>query len=462
MALVVDPPEPTQPEEPIKKASVAPTYRHNLIDTKEVRETAIITQIDGTPWSVEYFSQILGGDEEPTPFQYAGLDVYQQYTKIVGMEVRVTSPLSAQQDEQSAAFTVTGSANVYPFLIPNKGDIFFADVGDGQLGAFVVTNVSRKTWLKQSAYEIEYTLKNYVDADLESLVNNRVVRKLHFNKDLLKNGQYPFLVENDQQLKREFEANIRYFMERYYREFFSEEFNTFLVPGQTSTTYDLYLTKTMLRLFNPHHHILYKKVVEYNCDGEQMMARLNIWNCLLQGHSRFNDIMAQHMWLIPARSFNYQPRYGSIRYSGIGKVVYPFLTTPLVDDGYIPRDNPQGETYQNLDDMDLDLISVIENTQLGGMEDPDNPNPEVEVTQIPLIHPVLIDDYYVFSESFYNKSETGQSVLELLVNDMLSGEAIDYNKLNLLCKDIKKWGRLERFYYLPVLIILMRFVIGKF
>ncbi len=81
---------------------------------------------------------------------------------------------------------------------------------------------------------------------------------------------------------------------------------------------------------------------------------------------------------------------------------------------------------------------------------------------VPLIHPVGIDDYYVLSEYFYNKSQYGQSKLELQTRALLKGNALDIAVLLELLEDVPNWEPMEMFYYIPLLSFLIRKAIGGF
>ena len=71
------------------------------------------------------------------------------------------------------------------------------------------------------------------------------------------------------------------------------------------------------------------------------------------------------------------------------------------------------------------------------------------------IKPVTIDDCYVFSNEFYMDSYP-LSVLEELTMDYLHHRAVNVSKLSTLCKRYRSWGRLEQFYYIPILLLLIK------
>ena len=73
---------------------------------------------------------------------------------------------------------------------------------------------------------------------------------------------------------------------------------------------------------------------------------------------------------------------------------------------------------------------------------------------VPLIKPVSVDDYYIFSEDFYKRTEN-LSVLEAQVLQYIDGKEVNPKALKVLLENYIYWPRLERFYYIPVLLILI-------
>ncbi|MNY01736.1 hypothetical protein D3C86_1342790 [compost metagenome] len=65
-------------------------------------------------------------------------------------------------------------------------------------------------------------------------------------------------------------------------------------------------------------------------------------------------------------------------------------------------------------------------------------------------------DYYVLSEAFWKQEYEGLSKLEQLTLSAMTGEAINKTALLKLVKTSKNWNNLERFYYVPILLILIK------
>lgn len=444
MPLVNDPetpPAPLPPPGQVNATIAAPEYRHSLVDAKITPLSSLLVHIEGSSWTTDYYSQVLGADEEPSPYQPSQPGVYQQYLLVKSYELKLQGSLSISQDNESTAMTVTGSALLYPYLKPNYGDMFIADIGDGRAGLFVVNAPPvKKTILKETCWEIQFELTDYVTEVSEAQINSRVVKTTHFVKDFLTYGQNPVIAESDLLSKETFEKNIKNLLTRWLTLFYSQEFKTVLVPGQVSATYDPYVTATILKLFDRTEHPLIQRIKEINCDGLQVIDELLIWNTLINLDSSIMSLMAQTVKLVSAKCFNSHPSFDGVYYSGIGYVAVPNVTDSSVDGDYVSDGALSNVGFQLLNDYVWANVPTI----------------EIGVVQVPYIHPVTVDDYYVLSQKFYDDVDSEQSVLELLVREYITGAAINKERLIALSEDAVNWGRLEQYYYIPVLIILLK------
>ena len=122
--------EPIAQEQPLRARETPKNYQDNVVDTKEVDHSSLLTYVSGSSWTVNYYSQILGQDQVGVTQQVDQSGVYQQYKEIKNFELKVQSPLSQDQDPETKVFEVVGTSNLYPSIVPNTGDMFIADVGD--------------------------------------------------------------------------------------------------------------------------------------------------------------------------------------------------------------------------------------------------------------------------------------------------------------------------------------------
>lgn len=440
---------------------VSPDFRGTTVDTRYVSEADLLTHIAGSEWVVEYFSQVIGEDEELSHQQINQHAVYQQYLRIKKLELKVTSPLSQVQDPEDNEWRVVGTANTYPFVIPNVGDMFLADIGDGREGVFTITSSEKKTIFKEACYEVTYVLTDYSDgvqARLNDLIE-KTVKTVHYERRFLQMGQYPMLVDEQVVTLDKLQKRLREMVSVFMSEFFSTEHQTLLIPEQDSPAYDPFVVKTILAVLNVEEHTIIKRIRELNVDGADGLKNFTIWSMLLEMDNDTLSLLTEKMWLVSNKSFNRWPVFAGVYHSKITGVVYPFNHVPGC---FTPSPNA-GRPIWERDPISLDEIyrRLVLNGFGNVVPDEDGLPDDSNLQPPPLIHRVRKDEYYVFSKAFYERRSNGQSRLELLTHATIEHTVYDPALLLEICDAYKTWTPLDRFYYIPILIVLLKTCIRR-
>lgn len=412
MAIVTDIDDdlPVSMPDPV---AIDPGYEGVTVDTARHHIDSMIVHIEGSSWTVTYYSQMLGNDSQTQPLQLDLDPAYQQYTAIYDMELKVTTPLSSTMSDETGGMTTTGDAIVYPHVIPNQGDMFIADTGDGKQSLFVVTNVERKTILKETCHEITYQVVSFLDDTYEQNLQAKTIREVYFKKDFLLQGLNPFLMKSQaKQVESIYESKKR-LLGRYVKEFLHSEYKTLIVPNENVNvvTYDHFLAKAVSSAFGVDDHPLVREVRTMNCDGDDRMNSYTFWDCLLDLDDSLLSLIVKRMDIIPTHRFQAAPIYRGIAYSGIRDMYYP------------NKENA-----------------------LESLTAPSEP---------PMIHPVHHGDGYILSPAFY-LDEDGKSLLEIEVLKAIRGHAMSHDNLLTLAGNSSTWSSEERFFYMPVLLILLK------
>jgi hypothetical protein len=153
----------------------------------------------------------------------------------------------------------------------------------------------------------------------------------------------------------------------------------------------------------------------------------------------------QKTHLVPREAFHTSTFLKGPVYWGIRYYVYPKHPDMTSQVGGYPR--PKQGGY-------LEVTS-----QEGGMEHPDQDLQNYyEVAGAPhqIVKSVLVDDFYVLSEAFYQNNGQAMSVLEILVKDYLKSHTLNFNMLGALVARYHDWPALERFYYGPMVMLLLK------
>lgn len=434
------------PEEPIQVSH--PQYSGITVDQRWTPKSDLITHIEGSSWIVAYYSQVLGNDSPLSGQQLTVSPAYQSYKKIIDFELKVTSALSTSQDDESKEMTVSGGAAVYHALIPNEGDMFIADIGEGKFGVFRVTSTVKKSIFKTACYEINYSLdtdQGEKKADLES----KVVTTLHFSKDYLNLGKDPLILTSDHTARLELKRAYEILSYQYFKKFLSHEYKTLILPNQGGKSiYDPYLTKFVLDTVDNWECQDARWVRLLSVDDDPVMKCTSLWMALLKREAGYLDTSFTRVGLVSARTFAYNARFNGIRYTGVGYVVYP--TDPVV--------SVDGELVSNTKPLSVLKIaaSVPKQGQLNAMVRAVNLQNSIGYWSE--VFPVTHDECYVLSNAFYERS-TEQSYLESTVWRFIEGQAIEAQVLIDAAKAIPAWGLLEQFYYTPIIMLMTKCLI---
>ena len=419
-------------------------YKGINVDAREIPRNKLLSYIEGSPWTVEYFSQVLGNDSDLKEFDIEQDKLYQQYIKYNKLEIRVDSPIDSNIDQDNSLTTIEGSANIYPPLIPNVGDAFIADVGLGRVGLYSVTQVERKTFNRESVYSINYTCIAFEDVEPEKFKNirNKVIREYYFNKDRLIDGGLPVLTKTEDE-EYTYLKNIEpELIEYYYNNFFEKDIGAYCVPKAPKYTYDHFINVFISKLVDNANieFTLYSTIK--NIENDQYLKQHQIYSVLLKRDHTLLSRCNRYMGVCTTNSFSWDSTLQSLRYSKVAYIVYPMSpdTTSLQTSVNRVR-QAHFTTFKELSSPSTSLEALISDSDL--------------TKDFNLIKPINIDKAYVFSDEFYNGSKD-MSVLEEVTYTYLKREAPNISKIVNLCKSYRNWGRLEQFFYIPVLLIVVR------
>lgn len=410
-------------------------HLEEVIDTEFLAANALLAHVEGSEWTVNYYNQVMTDGSEANPQALSQDAVHQQYRLVVGMGIKVTSEISQQQNSEDGSFTVTGAATTLPGLTPITGDMFTADVGDGRVGLFTITSSQRMSMLRDTVYGIEYRMTNFLTAETEHDLSEKVVETRYFNKDYLLNGEDPFLSTSDHNLEEELTKNYYSLLEYYMQLFSSREFRTLLLPtesGELTSAYDP-MVLTLFHLIIPRADVVgYEYPTVKQVGGDVETDTVTIWDALLKREPDLLRFAATRARLVLSKEFSVQPFFSSIAMTGIQNVVWP--SSELTH-----REKQQGTKRSHLIDAltDDDTITYMS---------PDTID----------FYPPDIDDYYVFSRPFYEGDTERMSKLEYIVDQYLDGDKLRASDLKDVLDSLYTATSLEKFYYIPVVLVLIK------
>lgn len=430
-------------ETPSPLKTTPASYQGVTVDTRYQPTDTIVTFVEGAQWTVNYYSQVLAADSQLSGQQPNLPSVLQQYRLVRDFVLKVTSPLSTDQNPESGSLTITGSALVLPSVIPNVGDMFLADIGDGREAIFQVNTSTRKSHYKETVHEISYTLINYSTDELRGDLNSKVLETFVFVRDYLLYGQNPVILSQDWESLLQLKFRYKEIVEQYFHEHFSREYSTLLVSGQEGSVYDHFLTTALLSVVETTDGVDIRRVRRLNVDGDDVMKSTTLWDVLVKRQRRLLKHAIRQVGVVSPRLFTHDPHMEGIYHSRINYLVYPKNPVLSVD-------------YQRTGQQKLleDYTFVNPASPLSTVELPLTDG--LIYNPAPLHAAPMTDSYYVLSEAFYTGDKPNMTQLERLVVDYLDGKPLDTKLLVTLCDSSHAWGALERTYLIPVILILVK------
>lgn len=422
-------------------------YRHAVVDSQYTPSNSLLTHLPGMKWSVDYYHQVLGRDEEPSPFDPTQSSPYQQYRRIVKYEILLQGSLSDDIDPETAVTTTTGNAIIYPGLVPIQGDAFIMDAGDGRACQCTVTSIRRLSMFRDTAYELVFQISRYMDQVIEDEINSRVVKTVYFHKDFLQYGQNPFLIQEDHEATKNIAKYMDNLIEYWTQRYWVPAFNTFLVPSQWGHCYDPYFMDFIVDLLPLQDHNEYRNMRLINCNDFNLTRQIPVWTMLFKRDPFILNTMFKQSGLLSAKAFSNAPLYNGVFYSGVDNVVAP----KIVDHGYGINDHDYSTSYGW--SMCSCTCGGGESEGLGFKSDETLADGTVGM-DLPIL---FKDDYYVFTAAFYAGDEANMSAFERLLWRLTNGEPVNSVELVPFYKSINRWSKLDQFYLIPTLILLMKY-----
>jgi hypothetical protein len=322
---------------------------------------------------------------------------------------------------------VTGSATIHPYITPNTGDMFLADLGQGIYGVFRITAVERKSYHLDSVYDISYSLLFHRDDSLNRFedLESKVTHRYFYYKDFVSSDQNPLLLKEEYVSITDLSGHYDYMLDQYIGRFYSNQFSTLVVPGQLASTYDRYVTEYLLTVTDLSEHPDLKKIRRLNIDREVFIDQSTIFTALKSRDMTPIKKAVKNMTMVSTAGFNKTAVLDGIRYSGVKYLVYPDTSK----------------------DTMVRTFSAPK-ASVGSMA-------VVSSENYPHIYPVNLDGFYILSSHFYEQT-SNQSNLETMIRDYLTGASIDHFKLTELIGVTEEFTDIEYYYYVPLILTLIK------
>lgn len=416
----------------------------------ESRINSLLKYVEGYPWTVNYYGQILNTNNTLEHFDPSTPNLTQPYYKITKLILQVDSPLSSSYDQTTGMTSITGSA-ISPYKItPNVGDVFIAQVDSGEDAIFHITSVTRKTHRKDTLYDISYTLYSYtsVNPDFVVTLEQRVNDTYYFNSD-------SNFFNRDVLIKpsvKEAIDRLSYFLheskEYYFSTFVQRRTGSLLIPGLEYAVYDPLLVNFISKTVD-YDYLINTPFYNHAYSNEQI-DQPSIYDAILsRSLSILNNANKTYNFL-PTSLIRNMSRLGTVFHSRVDYILHPTqpnintsLTIPTIFDSSEYLTNMK--TSRNYSNSSPIVVKTTNND---------------EIFDKVLLHELFNENYYIVSKNFYtylndNTTYSNISYIELLIAKFLKKESIAKEDLVVAIETYLQWSLLHQVLLLPVLWVII-------
>ena len=435
-------PEVTQVPTDYKPHPVVPQpYQSVTIDAKVIRPDQLLTNIAGSSIVGTYYRQVLGADDDLSgQVQYRD-GVLQQYIKIEQFEGKVQDDTKFTQEQVSRRMEGQLSMDTYPTgVYPNVGDRYVTAGLSGTVFIYRVSSSERLSIYNGACYRLELVPVGHANGYMLEDLESKVVETRIFVKSFLQYGENPVINKGDFESLLELASLRKMMLNDYFSRFFSQRFSTCLLPMQVDSTYDSYIVDFIKATMELSDHPLIFKVHSYHTGNLSHQYFSSILQCLVNPEitTRANIFTMAHK--VPVRyTGSVIPLY-ALRTTAIGCVVYPNDAVYNVDEGFgrVPT-----ETYQIYGKADrLPVPSTVKTRTRADEVEP------------PFILPATNEYDYIFSRDFYAGKPS--SLLEEQVESYLNKRPLNMMILTALANSSRYWDNMDKFYYVPIIALLIK------
>ena len=449
--------QPDQPpvaaEQTLPQAIQEPSKSIFTALVPESRIVALLKFTEGYPWTVNYYGQILNKNNTLENFDPSVPNLNQPYYEVNGMIIQVSSPLTSSYDQASGITTITGSAITPYSLTPNVGDIFIAPVDSGEDAVFMVNSVIRKTFRKDSLYEVNYNLLYYTSEEPEFISNlkARIQDTYFFNKDTNFFNRDVLIKPSVKEAIDRLNVLVRESKEYYFSTFAQREAGTILIPGLPYRVYDLLLLGFLSKIID-YNDLVDVPFFRHNYGENRYINQKSIFDLLFTRNINTISGINKRYSFIPSHMLPNRARLGTVAHTGADYIIFPV--------------DPDTDTVIDKLVTSIDTSDFVENVT--STKNYFIPNITVETTSNnnsvftkPMLHEMFVNDYYLVSKNFYdyindNSKYPSISYIELLIFKHLNKQAIAKEDLVIAIEKYMEFSLLHQLYLLPVLWFLIK------
>jgi hypothetical protein len=410
---------PKKPENPVEQPVIkGPDVLNEVVDTRYTPRKSLMTYVEGSSWLVDFYQQVLAPGSEPMALQHDEQNTTQQYRRIRRTIIKVSTDLQHNPEKDQGQMEVTGAGFLMPGIIPNQGDMFVADIGDGRAGVFTINDVEIMSIYNDTAYQITYEMTDFWDTSIQKLFDDKTVESAVYDLDYARTGMNPIIASNEFFNREKLIGTETSLIEHFFSKFFDGEYDTFTVPDQLRSTYDPYFVRFVDKLIDYEQRPSRQRVWQFDESLKGYQRPVTIWDMLVGQDPHQFKYVTRQMQVVPTTYFRSATAlYGGVAYSGFFNVLYPV------------NDN------------------IVVNLDVGIPTTPIDPR---------LFKEISVYKTYVLSEAFYDQKPAEMTELERQVYNLITGAPINVDTVMDLIDAYFNSTGIVQYYAFPLLVCLCR------
>lgn len=346
------------PEKPREELALPKDYHSNIIESRYIPHTSLLSFVPGMPTRTIYYRGMYGRDDEQQGFEPQSIETYSSYKRVHNLIIKIDNgngnynfnPVNGQSSHQLTGYVLFD-------LTPNIGDLFVKDIGDGRAGLYVLTMQPEiRTIHADKCYYIEAEMTQIMTQEIENNLNSKVIEELYYSKDIAVAGGNAVLTETDHNLnKRLYELQFAIVDDILGAHYFADE-DTIIIPNELKDRlYDPYLAKFLSYVF-PQELVGARRKIKllnpnYYVDNGKMAAPLTIWDMFYRSDFSMPKRYKQEYFSHYRGSLINTRLYGNIFYSKMDRMISIFKEgapkNPYLFSGaLLPNGFPSTPVYQ--------------------------------------------------------------------------------------------------------------------
>ena len=423
MSLAKPPSVHPKPEDSIGVVDITSRpIRRVEVDTERLSSTRIVSHGEGYKWTVDYYQSLTGMDNTIEDFDSFIENPSQQYNRIIGMLLKVSTPIRPTQDGEDNTFTVTGEAFIDSGIKPNIGNVFIASVSKAQNVLFSITNVEMLSASKRASYRIEYTGKMIITDVIEEALQAKVIETFYYSPENLERTGESLITASVYNKAISIDNHIDMLKELYLRKFYDNRSRSITVPISGKAIHDPQVASCM-------RHLGLLDIVEYNHPPFEVRLLESLYTFVLNPSFDKLRFCAKNFGQLTAKSFYGRRTYNNIYFSNYEYTIWS-------------GDYEMHGLYRKYEPV-LQYPKDLTYT------------PILDEGDVPYFNPVTLAPY-VLSEGFYHGIPT--SHIEVVLLQYIKGEEVNVDLAIMLYDILLTIPDIDFFYYTPLVLLVLMYV----